>query len=453
MFRFAGILIFSDAVFALLSHLFGQYIRLGDFLAPGGLEGVSALLSVLYTVVVLLCGFFCELYTADRYIERSEMAARIAVSIMLSFFVLAACYYAAPDRAPGRGVLSLSLLIFGVLQYLIHRIFQSFQNLPHLAQKIMILGVGPLADVIGRAIPHSTHNYAFAGFIQPEEATPTVPSDRIVGSVNQIEEILARENVRKLVVSITDRRGTLPVRNLLTCKMRGIEIIDSPTFYEELTGKLLIEDIHPSWFIYSGGFRVTSLRRAWKRSLDILFSLLGILLVLPFIPIIVLLIKSSSPGPVLFKQKRVGEKNCEFTLFKFRTMCDNAEAETGPVWACENDPRITGLGCWMRKMRIDEIPQLYNVLMGEMSFVGPRPERKEFVDRLSETIPYYGKRHFVKPGITGWAQVKYAYGASDEDAMEKLRYDLYYIKNYTFTLDLIITLETVKVVLFGRGGR
>jgi sugar transferase (PEP-CTERM system associated) len=232
-----------------------------------------------------------------------------------------------------------------------------------------------------------------------------------------------------------------------------VEILDSPSFYEELTGKLLIEGIQPSWFIYSSGFKFSSLKRAIKRALDILFSLIGLLLVLPFLPIVALLIKWSSPGPVLFKQKRVGERGCEFTLIKFRTMCDDAERDTGPVWASENDPRITKLGYWLRKTRIDEIPQLYNVLKGEMSFVGPRPERKEFVEKLSESIPYYGKRHFVKPGVTGWAQVRYPYGASDDDALEKLRYDLYYIKNYSLTLDIMILLETVKVVLFGRGGR
>ena len=453
MFSFAGILFFGDAVAALVSHLVGQYIRLGGLQVISELEGVYSLQTMIYVIIVLLSGYFCELYNADRFIPCSELASRVAVSIMIAFFILAACFYAAPEMAPGRGVLALSLLVFGILQYLIHRVCSACQNLSHFAQKIMILGVGPLAEVISRSIPLSTNNYIFAGYIQPESTVPTVPSDSIVGSVKQIEEILARENVSKLVVSITDRRGTLPVRSLLTCKMRGIEILDSPTFYEELTGKLLIEDIQPSWFIYSGGFRVSSLRRAMKRALDIVFSLVGLLLVLPALPIIALLIRLSSPGPVLFKQKRVGEKNCEFTLIKFRTMCDNAEADTGPVWASENDPRITGLGRWMRKMRIDEIPQLFNVLKGEMSFVGPRPERKEFVDHLSEEIPYYGKRHFVKPGVTGWAQIKYGYGASENDAMEKLRYDLYYIKNYTFTLDLIITLETVKVVLFGRGGR
>ena len=246
MFRFAGILFFSDAVAALISHLVGQYVRLGGLQAISELEVVYSLQTMIYTIVVLLSGYFCELYTTDRYISCSVLASRVAVSIMFAFFILAACFYAAPDMAPGRGVLALSLLVFGVLQYLIHRIWNACQNLSHFSQKVMILGVGPLAEVISRSIPLSSNNYIFAGYIQPESTVPTVPFERIIGSVKQIEEILARENVKKLVVSITDRRGTLPVRNLLTCKMRGIEILDSPTFYEELTGKLLIEDIQPS---------------------------------------------------------------------------------------------------------------------------------------------------------------------------------------------------------------
>ncbi|MGK2907452.1 MAG: TIGR03013 family XrtA/PEP-CTERM system glycosyltransferase [Desulfuromonadales bacterium] len=453
MYKFTGILMFCDSVAALFSYVLGHYLRLGDMQDLNTIGDVPGLQAMIYALVVLISGYFCELYAADRTLLHTELAARIAVSIMVAFLFLSACFYAAPEMALGRGVLSLALLIFGVMQYMIHLVCHSFQMLPRFAIKIMILGTGPLAEVIRRTIPLSTQNYAFAGFIQPLSGMPVVEPDQIVGTVDQIEDILFLEKVDKLIISMTERRGVLPVKNLLTCKLRGVEILDSPTFYEQLTGKLLVEDIQPSWFIYSNGFRFTSARRAWKRVLDIVLAFMGILLVLPFLPIVAVLIKLSSPGPVLFRQLRVGERGREFTLIKFRTMCDDAEKETGPVWASENDPRITRLGGWLRKARIDEIPQLFNVLMGDMSFIGPRPERKEFVERLSEKIPYYGKRHFLKPGVTGWAQIKYPYGASDEDALEKLRYDLYYIKNYSLTLDLMIILETIKVVLFGRGGR
>jgi sugar transferase (PEP-CTERM system associated) len=317
----------------------------------------------------------------------------------------------------------------------------------------LILGVGPLAETIEQALPTSPYNYQLAGFVRSGNDKTTMAANRIIGNIDDIEEILIREKISKLIVAITEKRGILPVRNLLTCKLRGVEILDSPSFYEQLTGKLLVENINPSWFIYSEGFRITPLKRLWKRILDILFSSLGIIIAFPIFPVVAALIKLSSPGPVFYRQKRVGEGGCEFTLLKFRTMCKDAEKDTGPVWANENDPRITSLGRFIRKARIDEIPQLFNVLRGEMSFIGPRPERREFVEQLSEKIPYYNKRHFIKPGLTGWAQVRYPYGATENDALEKLRYDLYYIKNYSITLDLMIMLETIKVVLFGRGGR
>jgi len=443
-----------DTLAAVISYQIGWYIRLNEM--PGFFgtsDADSLLITIIYVIFVLIAGYFCELYTGDRFMERSELASRIAVSAMLAFFTLSAVFFVAPDMALGRGVLSISLLIFGVMQYLIHRSFQGFQNSSNLAQKVMILGTGPLAEVIARAIPLSQHNFAFAGFVRPENDLATVSNDYIVGNAAEIESLLSEGKVGKLVISMTERRGQLPVKNLLTCKLRGVEIIDSPTFYETLTGKLLVEAIHPSWFIYSSGFRVTPFSRACKRAMDIILSLVGIILTLPLLPIIALLIKMTSPGPVLFRQKRVGEGGREFTIMKFRTMRDDAEKETGPVWAKEDDPRTTKLGSWMRKTRIDEIPQMFNVLKGDMSFIGPRPERREFVEQLSETIPYYGKRHFVRPGITGWAQVSYGYGASENDALEKLRYDLYYIKNYSLVLDIMIILETIKVVLFRRGGR
>jgi sugar transferase (PEP-CTERM system associated) len=230
-------------------------------------------------------------------------------------------------------------------------------------------------------------------------------------------------------------------------------VVDGLSFYEEITGKLAIENINPSWFIFSDGFRLTPFMHIHKRAFDLFFAALGLLMTMPILPLLALAIRLESPGPILFRQLRVGENEKTFLLYKFRSMRQDAESATGAVWAQVNDPRVTRLGKFLRKSRLDEIPQLFNVLKGDMSFVGPRPERPEFIEKLKERIPYYGSRHCVKPGVTGWAQVSYPYGASEADALEKLRYDLYYIKNYSPSLDFLIILETVKVVLGGKGGR
>jgi exopolysaccharide biosynthesis polyprenyl glycosylphosphotransferase len=218
-------------------------------------------------------------------------------------------------------------------------------------------------------------------------------------------------------------------------------------------GKLHIEEIKPSWFIFSDGFRLNATRKVSKRIFDNIFALLGLTVTSPLFPIIALLIKIDSRGPVLYRQIRLGEGEKEFSLYKFRTMKQDAETGTGAIWAKEKDSRVTRIGSILRKTRLDELPQFINVLKNDMSFIGPRPERPEFVKKLKQTIPYYTMRHFVKPGITGWAQVKYRYGASVEDSMEKLRYDLYYIKNLSLALDLLIIIDTIKVVFFGKGAR
>jgi sugar transferase (PEP-CTERM system associated) len=244
-----------------------------------------------------------------------------------------------------------------------------------------------------------------------------------------------------------------PFQDILTCKLNGIDIFDAPTFYELSTGKLLIEHITPEWFIFSQGFYLSLLRRYVKRGADILICLMVLPFLIPLLPVMALIIKLDSPGPVFFRQLRVGENERLFNLYKLRTMINNAEVKTGAVWAQDDDPRITRIGNFLRRCRLDEFPQLFNVLRGDMSIVGPRPERPEFIEQLKEIIPYYSERHLIKPGVTGWAQVNYPYGSSVEDAIEKLRYDLYYLKNFSIQLDLMIVLETVKVVIAQRGGR
>jgi len=269
----------------------------------------------------------------------------------------------------------------------------------------------------------------------------------------ELHDYLRREGITKVIVSFSERRGAFPVDEILQCRMSGIDVVDAITFYESMNRKLFIESITPSWFIFSQGFRISSSRRIFKRALDVAGASVGLLLLAPFFPLFAALIKLDSPGPVFFRQVRVGEGDRLFTIFKLRTMRQDAEASTGAVWAQKNDPRVTKLGTFLRKSRIDELPQLINVIKGEMSLVGPRPERPEFVQDLKKEIPFYSERHYMKPGVTGWAQVKYPYGASLEDAIEKLRYDLYYIKNYSVLFDIRVILLTIGVVVFRKGAR
>jgi len=276
---------------------------------------------------------------------------------------------------------------------------------------------------------------------------------RIIGDCSLIHKIVSEGKVDRIIVALEERRGKFPTEDLLNCRMEGISIEEGIAFYEHLTGKLLIERAYPSFLIFSDGFIKTTYHHVVKTALDLFLSLLGLIVSSPIIALIAMAIKLDTSGPVFYRQERMGKHGKTFMLLKFRSMKEDAEKETGPVWAEEGDKRVTRVGGIIRTLRLDEIPQLINVLRGEMSFVGPRPERPHFVENLQNEIPFYDKRHAVKPGITGWAQIKYPYGASRMDASEKLKYDLYYIKNMSLFLDLEILFQTLKIVLFGRGAR
>jgi sugar transferase (PEP-CTERM system associated) len=276
---------------------------------------------------------------------------------------------------------------------------------------------------------------------------------RILGTTGQLSSIADSEKVQTIVVALEERRNSFPTRAILDCRLRGVRVEDWPTFYEKLTGKIVVQNLRPSWLLFSDGFHRNRLARVVKRATDVVLSGLIVLAGWPVFALVALAVKWTSPGPVFFRQERVGEGGRIFTLLKFRTMVRDAEKITGPVWAVEGDPRITPVGHWLRKTRLDELPQILNVFKGEMSFIGPRPERPHFVAQLQDQIPYYSQRHTVKPGITGWAQVRYRYGATIEDSEEKLQYDLYYIKNMSPFLDLVILLSSIQVVLFGKGAR
>ena len=275
----------------------------------------------------------------------------------------------------------------------------------------------------------------------------------VIGNYSNIIRLAGEKKVDRIIVALEERRGNFPTKELLECRMEGITVEDGISFIEYLTGKLLIDKIRPSSLIFSNGFNKSPVVQSLKTCSDLLLSLIFLVLFMPLMVCIAVAIKIDSPGPVFYRQERYGRNGKLFDLLKFRSMKNNAEKETGPVWAEENDKRITRIGKIIRKFRLDELPQIINVLKGEMSFIGPRPERPFFVEQLKKEIPYYDKRHIVKPGITGWAQTEYSYGATKEEAMEKLKYDLYYIKNMSLFFDLFIYFRTVKIVLFGEGAR
>jgi len=266
-------------------------------------------------------------------------------------------------------------------------------------------------------------------------------------------ELVQRRDVHRVIVAMPDRRGTIPVQELLRLRLDGVKIEEATSWLEKMSGRIEVEQLYPSWLIFAEGFRFSAGFMLLRRLFSVLSSALLLLVVLPVMPFVILAIKLDSPGPVLYRQKRVGRRGVTFFCYKFRTMRQDAEADTGPTWAGDDDPRITRVGRFLRSSRLDEIPQLWCVLKGDMGFVGPRPERPEFVGWLSKEIPYYPVRHAVRPGITGWAQIRYRYGNTLEDAKEKLQYDLFYIKNASIGLDLLIMFQTIKIVLLGRGAQ
>ncbi|RMH37839.1 MAG: TIGR03013 family PEP-CTERM/XrtA system glycosyltransferase [Nitrospirae bacterium] len=324
-----------------------------------------------------------------------------------------------------------------------------------LRKKVLILGDGRLANNLARVLLGQRRNrYDILGFVTCDASNlgKQIVNPKVIGTLDRLFDLAERERVDIVAVCFDEKRGTMPVETLLDLKSLGVQVVDGYRLYEEECGRLPIDELRPSFLVFSSGFRRRPVAMAMKRAVDLVGSSCGLVLLAPLLMIIALLIKLDSPGPVLYRQTRVGMHGRPYTLLKFRSMRHDAEAE-GVKWAAERDPRVTKVGYWLRKLRLDELPQFLNVLKGEMSLVGPRPERPQFVHELREIIPYYDLRHTVRPGITGWAQTCFQYAASIDDSHMKLQYDLYYVKNLSLSLDLKILLKTVKVVLLGVGAR
>lgn len=408
-----------------------------------------ALMGLQEAVVLCLVLFLCSLFIDTISREgggASWVKHNIAVLLVssLALFFVAKRFGFFVERAHD----ALAVLCFFALFRCISCAVKNWRYPEWMGTRVMLFGDGSFAQKTAEIIANSNGRYILSGVISLSgEDSIRYESDR---------ELLAKihkARVRNIVVSFPERRGVMPVHDILRCRMQGIAVIDAVEFYERATRKLYIENLTPSWFIFSPGFCFSPIRRAVKRGFDLALALFGLCLLAPAFPIIALLVRGTSPGPVFFRQVRVGRGGVPFEVIKFRTMRADAEKNTGAVWASAHDPRVTRVGAFLRKTRLDEIPQLINVLVGDMSLVGPRPERPEFITELEKVIPFYSERHAVKPGVTGWAQIRYPYGASVEDALEKLRYDLYYIKHQSLLFDLEIAMRTIPVVIFGKGAR
>lgn len=410
----------------------------------------------LEVLILAFCAVFFSyigaMYKRNELLRRREILIRNIIIGSLVFLAASEAAYLSKSVEFDRAHLLFTVSFFIPLQFLWHCRCHHVFELAGIRYRAVVIGDSELASQVAELMKEDYRGHNFVGFVTNGD-TPGVVEGPVVGDIDHIEEIVRQHSVNMIVVALAERRGALPVRKLLKCKLKGTIITDSISYIEKVTGKLMLEHMSPSWFVFSDGARMTPTVRIVRRLIDIALSTVGILVALPIMPLVALAVKLDSPGPVIFKQLRVGEGDKNFHIYKFRTMRQNAESKTGAVWSTVGDPRITRIGKFLRKTRLDELPQLFNVMKGDMSFVGPRPERPEFVTVLEQQVPYYGNRHYIKPGVTGWAQVRYPYGASVEDALAKLRYDLYYIKNYSVAMDLAIVLDTVRVVLFGRGGR
>jgi sugar transferase (PEP-CTERM system associated) len=387
---------------------------------------------------------------------RHPFFMKLMPSFVMGFVILTLVFYMAPELYFGRGVLLLVFAIAAAGIFLARMIFFKTSEARFLKSRIMFLGGGPLAKECSDLATRNSryHKYDIAGFIPipTEELCVEAGSLLKVRDGDSLVKLAHQYNVEEIVVSVQNRRGGFPIKELLDCKLQGVKVTDAATFFERETCQIRVDSLQPSWLVFGGGFDQSFARTFMKRSFDMVCSMIILVLTFPLMLLAALAVWIEDRGPVFYAQERVGKDGKTFRVLKFRSMRTDAEKGGKPQWAAQNDPRVTRVGNFMRKTRIDELPQILNVFKGEMSFVGPRPERPYFVEQLIEVVPYYNVRHSIKPGITGWAQVRYGYGSSAEDALQKLQYDLYYVKNNSLFLDFLILIDTLKVVLF-RSGR
>jgi sugar transferase (PEP-CTERM system associated) len=438
-----AIVIWTSFIVAALIHF-----RADSLLVLAYDNGFYKILGV--TALALVFLYYFDLYDLQRLRSQGEIYFRILIVLGTLSLVLAALSFLLPGFTMGGSVFLLGLVILtlGLIGWRSAYIWVLRQ--PYFRERVYILGSGKratqLIDALRSRPELGMEVIGWAGAIENEALARESLGEIMINLKN-------RGAVDRVIVAMADRRGKMPVRELLELKLSDVKVEEATGLTEQISGMIDVDALNPSWLIFSDGFRMSPAFVLVRRCVSTLLAFVCLLVVSPLLPLIALGVKLSSPGPIFYKQKRVGRNGSVFYCYKFRTMTADAEAKTGPTWAIDGDLRITTIGGILRKCRFDELPQLWNVLKGDMSFVGPRPERPEFVQTLVEAIPYYYLRHMVRPGLTGWAQINYPYGASVEDAKEKLKYDLYHIKNMSVGFDLFIVFQTIKTVLFGRGSR
>lgn len=435
----------------------GVFIRLYDpsFGIPLALEPLwpkAAVFTSLMIVIMATLG----LYQVEFKEGLRGIFLRLAAVFLLGLMIMSLVFYLVPSLFLGRGVLAIALGISLCGTVLTRLLFFKWMRSGIFNQRILVLGTGARAVAVEDIARRSTIGTSprVVGYLPLRATHHSIELSRILPPEGPLLDTVRKYGIEEIVLAVRDRRGgNLPMEELLECKLRGIRITDLSSFIERECGLLRLESLNISWIIFGEGFRQNFVREMVKRVFDLAVSAVILVLSLPVMVITAICIYLENGGPILYHQERVGYAGKAFSIYKFRSMRIDAEQDGKPRWASADDDRTTRVGRIIRKLRIDELPQMFNVFKGEMSFVGPRPERPFFVKDLTARIPYYAARHSVKPGITGWAQVRYAYGASVDDAAEKLQYDLYYVKNHTLFLDILILIDTVQVVLLGKGAR
>jgi sugar transferase (PEP-CTERM system associated) len=453
------VLVTGEAFLLVLAVVISSVVVTGPY-AWELLTDNTAIFRVLLIVMVCqLTLHYVDLYDLRTITGTRDLAVRLVRAIGATSLILGITYWVFPLLVVEQGMFLLFAAIALMLVMTWRAAFEWVTR--HIAprERLLLVGTSAAAVTLARELFERRQELGvdIVGFVDPDPARVGAPviNPGVVGTIDDIPALTARMRVDRVVVSLSEERGKLPMGQLLDVRLRsGVNFDHLASVYEEYTGKIALENLRPSWLVFSAGFRKTRTLLATKRAFDLVAAVCGLVLASPLMLLALIIVKLESPrDPVLYHQERVGLNGKPFTIHKFRTMRTDAEAGTGPIWSRANDTRVTSVGKFMRKTRLDEIPQLWNVLCGEMSLIGPRPERPSFVEQLTQQIPFYGQRHVVKPGLTGWAQVRYSYGASVEDAIEKMQYDLFYVKNLSMRFDIVIAFETVKTVLLRRGAR